>query len=104
MWRDGTRLAVWRATLPRRCEEAVHVTFSVPEPARVAGGDPPPARSDQDTRPHALALIRPVAGVTGGEPREVPTDHGLVQRFLTKDDYRSVAPPAPPPGTPSPPS
>jgi hypothetical protein len=39
--------------------------------------------------------------VTGDEPLEIPTDHGLVQRTVTPADYSSVAPaasasPAPP--------
>jgi hypothetical protein len=41
--------------------------------------------------------------VTGGQSLEVPTDHGLVQRAVTRDDYRTVAPPAgPASSTPAP--
>jgi hypothetical protein len=49
--------------------------------------------------------VQGVRFVTGGQELEVPTDRGLVQRAVTRNDYRTVAPPSgPATGTPAPPT
>lgn len=49
--------------------------------------------------------VQGVRFVTGGQALEVPTDRGLVQRAVTRNDYRTVAPPSgPATGTPAPPT
>jgi len=47
--------------------------------------------------------VHRVRFLTGGQALEVPTDRGLVERAVTRADYRTVAPP-PGPGSSAPPT
>ena len=101
---DGLRTALSPQSLmpdrPAAADAVVTVAVSR-EFTEVAGGNQLLATAQVVFTVTEFPGVEAVRITADGSPVEVPTDDGLSAEPVGRDDYASVAPPDPPPGTPS---
>jgi spore germination protein GerM len=105
--RDGTRTALTPQTISvlGRSDSGVLTLGVTRQFTGVVGGDQLLAVAQVVWTVCQFPWVDGVRFVVGGDVLELPTDHGLVQRTVTRQDYRTVAPPSTSvPSTPAPPT